>query len=478
MNKKIFLLALSASFVLTSCGKRGGIEAGSKTAQDSYSTTSSNKDSGESSIGHWNDSTVGVLSEQPHSYQNFDDYLGNGVEVLKNAVSIEDVNIPGGNSYKRDANFIFFVDKLHMFGSEVIAKLIKGSEENVCVSLFSIVSVLTMLTECSGDEVRQLISDKFDITIGEMRENMIKLIKMISPSSNSHGHYILDICNSIWIRDNAEYSQECVNNLSSYFAASTFGFSDTNTVEKALDAYVFTKTNGLINPNLELTDDVVFVIMNVIYLKDSWFVDTEYELSKTEQEYDFHNSDGTITRKKLLQGFYCDGQIASFEKHSQFYIDTENGVRLTFLVPNDGYELDEVMTDTQIFTARDTYYKTTDYKLMEDYHTKCIFPEFEASYKDKILDAVKESIGIENNWYLNSLSEDENTIQVLEIDHIAKLKVDAKGIVGAAVTMSYDGYGMSNHRQVYETFEITKSFGFIITVPGDVNLFTGVVHKI
>ncbi len=479
MNKKQLLLALSASFVLTGCKQDTRVEADPSEAQDS-AATSLNKESsqtlGEPSVEHWSESTVGVLSEGLNSGTKIDEYLGNGVNVLKNGVSINEVTFPNGYAFRNQPSFIAFTNKLHVFGSEIIEKLLRGSETNTCVSFFSIISVVTMLTECSGDDVRALILNKLDMTIEDMRTNMIKLIKLVSPS-NSYCDYVLDVCNSIWIRNNAQYSQECVNNLASYFAATTFGFTDSAAAEAAISAYISANTNGLINPTIQIDDSVQFVIMNVLYLKDSWYLDPNWELSETETTYDFFNANGTIKTTKLLKGFYCDGRVANFPTYKQFYINTYNYVKLTFMVPNEGVRLDEIMTKENIETARNTRYITTDRELKEDYHTNCIFPEFEADYSGQILDAVKESIGIENRWYLDSLSIKENTVPVIAIDHQAKLIVDAKGIVGAAATEMYAGAGLVTNRQVYETLEVTRAFGFLVTI-GDVNIFTGKVNAI
>lgn len=480
MNKKQLLLALSASFVLTGCKFDTRVEAGSSTRQESVGTSLNEESSqilGESSVEHWSESMVGVLSEEPNGGTKIDEYLGNGVRLIKNGVSMSDVTFPNGYGFRYEQSFVSFTNKLHAFGSEIIDNLLRGSETNTCVSFFSIISVITMLTECSGDHLRQLILNKLDITIEEMRTNMIKLIKLVS-SSNSYSDYVLDVCNSIWIRDNAQYNKECVNNLASYFAAATFGFSDSSAAETAINAYISANTNGLIDPSIQIDDNVQFIIMNVLYLKDSWYLNPDNELSKTEKDFEFVNSDKTITKGKLLNGFYCDGRVADFHTYKQFYIDTYNSVRLTFMVPNEGVQLDEVMTKENIDASRNTRYLISDYQLNEDYHTKCIFPEFETSYNDEILGVIKETLGIENGWYLDSLSLNDNTVPVISIDHEAKLIVDAKGIVGAAATEMYAGAGLQTRKQVYETFEVTRAFGFIVTVAGGINIFAGEVHTI
>ena len=78
MNKKQLLLALSASFVLTGCKTDTRVEADPSEAQDS-AATSLNKESiqtlGESSVEHWSESTVGVLSEGLNSGTKIDEYL-------------------------------------------------------------------------------------------------------------------------------------------------------------------------------------------------------------------------------------------------------------------------------------------------------------------------------------------------------------------------------------------------------------------
>ena len=60
--------------------------------------------------------------------------------------------------------------------------------------------------------------------------------------------------------------------------------------------------------------------------------------------------------------------------------------------------------------------------------------------------------------------------------------MDKKGIEGAAVTViQMDGAtsaGPGEYERVYEDFIIDRAFGFIITDPYDVTLFSGVVNSL
>ena len=130
-------------------------------------------------------------------------------------------------------------------------------------------------------------------------------------------------------------------------------------------------------------------------------------------------------------------------------------------------------------------YVYQDNEKLERYHTNCVFPEFKA---DSDIDLIKM---FNNDFNVTSMFDpmkcDFSNIMkepapgyIEQFKHIAKLEVNKKGIEGAAVTyMAYAGApGPDEYTDVYETFEVDKEFGFILTNSyGDI-IFSGTVTNI
>ena len=66
------------------------------------------------------------------------------------------------------------------------------------------------------------------------------------------------------------------------------------------------------------------------------------------------------------------------------------------------------------------------------------------------------------------------------VTHAAKLKADKKGIEGAAATVIGGAMsaGPGEETEIYEDFLVDGAFGFVLTDPGDVILFCGVVERL
>ena len=123
-----------------------------------------------------------------------------------------------------------------------------------------------------------------------------------------------------------------------------------------------------------------------------------------------------------------------------------------------------------------------DDEKMEEYETKCLFPEFSVAGDYELSEIFHNDLGIESMFVpgicnMSSLTDDD--VYCSEIKHLTKLEVNKKGIEGAAVTyMAYAGAaGPGPYTVVQDTFVVDKEFGFILTYNDSV-VFSGVVNNI
>ena len=163
---------------------------------------------------------------------------------------------------------------------------------------------------------------------------------------------------------------------------------------------------------------------------------------------------------------------------------TENGFKLKFIVPNDGYTIDDVFTKENLkeINSIDGYLAVDDER-REYNHTRCLFPEYEASYDQDIKSTLSRKFGINAIFSIDTanLSNLVGTrAYISEILHQTKLIVDRKGIEGAAVTVSpaAGAPGPGPYTDVYHDFIVDKAFGFVITDYKNTILFSGVIKNI
>ena len=80
-------------------------------------------------------------------------------------------------------------------------------------------------------------------------------------------------------------------------------FSTANkTANKAIQDFVCRNTKGLINNNFNFDINTLFVLINTLYLKDTWN-SLGKELFFTNEEYEFQNKDNSVKSLKLLNGY-------------------------------------------------------------------------------------------------------------------------------------------------------------------------------
>lgn len=247
--------------------------------------------------------------------------------------------------------------------------------------------------------------------------------------------------------------------------------------------FVKDRTRGLIDKEYSLNDETAFAIINTLYLKDLWNL-TGSDLPFTDEEYAFNNADGSVTQTKLLTGYYNGGKVYETDEYSAFYTKTLGRYKLKFILPNDGYTVDDIFTAQNIATVNEL----ADYGDEENgvyYATRCFFPEFKCGYDGDLADILKEKFGIEKLFKNPANESDACDFSTLTnspayctaVYHTTELAVDKKGIEGAAGTIMPGGDGAPQATEKYD-FVIDRAFGFIITDSRDITLFSGVVNKI
>ena len=130
---------------------------------------------------------------------------------------------------------------------------------------------------------------------------------------------------------------------------------------------------------------------------------------------------------------------------------------------------------------KDKDFDKIDHELRQEYYTRCLFPEFTASFSEDIVPVLKEEYGMSKIFRDNVSNFDKVTDHASVISgiiHQTKLTVDKMGIEGAAVTCDIIGGDAGPlYEQVMLDFVVDKSFGFLVVKNGSV-LFSGAVSNL
>ena len=365
-----------------------------------------------------------------------------------------------------------------------------GGNGNFAVAPISVYMALSIAAECASEQTRAEILSALRVSYEALKNDFSKLYRSLIFEYNYDERLIgkLTLTNSIWLNsgmDAFSVKNECLDSLSSDFFCHSFSADFTKENRQANEAvkqFVKEQTNDLIKKDFNFSKDVSFILMNTLYLRDLWNRDGE-DLKLTTNNYDFAASKGKKS-VKFLMADYSLGRAYEEDTFTHFYAATADNFKIRFILPKDGYSVSDVFTAENIEKVS----AMSDYNAFDDenlicYNTRCLFPEFEASFDKNVKDVLANYFNINSMFdpstsNFSALSDMKNYCS--QVRHTTSLTVNKMGIEGAAVTVLelVGAAGPGKYTDVYNDFVVDRSFGFVITNASGAVIFTGVVNEI
>ncbi len=398
--------------------------------------------------------------------------------------------VPLSYSERREANFRAVAQGAEAFAADFAAAAYRARdrEGNFAVSPVSVYMAMAPAAECAAGETREELLSALGVgyeTLGAQYDTFVRSLTAEERSNADDLESRLSSGNSIWLDPSVHAKEAAISALAEkyrcYSYSADFG-RDNRNANRAVREFICRNTHGVIDRDLKLSEETAFVILNTLYLKDIWNR-LGKDLPFADGEYTFTGADGSESSVRLLEGYSVRGRAFESERYTMFYTQTYNGYMIKFLLPKEGETAGGIFTEETLREAN----AVTDFHADDDenkihYMTSCLFPEFKAEY-DGDVKGVLRSLGVgslfeEERCDLSALC-DEN-LWCSEVRHIVSLTVDRKGIEGAAVTafIGAGAAGPDGYETVYERFVVDRSFGFILTDPYGVTLFSGVVDEV
>ena len=403
---------------------------------------------------------------------------------------------PEGLSHEVDYSIISeegyktFKEKVNTFASKIsdsYAKREFNAKKNLAISPISIELCLGLAIRSANGKTRQELLNCFDVDYATFNRYYKVLFNELTLERTSESNELMSqilLTNSIWIDDEVTLKDEGLDALRDdyycYSYEADFNHNNAKT-NKAIQEFIRKQTKGLLNPELNLDEETLFVLMNTIYLKDIW---NEFgnDISLASETYKFKNYDGSLSNKRLLEGYYFPGKKIETEDYSAFYTKGQS-FSLYFVKPNDGKRINQIFDADLVkeISNRKNYIEIDEEK-KEIYETYSVFPEYEAGCDYELTDMFREDFKVNSLFNDSCDMSDLSNIPVFcsTFKQISKLKVNRKGIEGAAVTyMAYSGSAgpIEDYTLIQDKFVVDKEFGYVLTYK-DTILFSGIVTNI
>ena len=353
-----------------------------------------------------------------------------------------------------------------------------NENRNTVISPLSIFSSLALAAECSNGNTKEELLEALGINYITLSKNYTKLYQ-------SSTYEVLQkkkitaaeqLSNSIWIDHTFPVKDATLDHLAQDYYCDPFyiNFKKSKIASNYISKYIKKQTHNLSDKKFEFSPETTFLLMNCLYLKDTWNFNAK-DLELTNELYEFKNYNDTITRKKLLKGNYFSGKVGEGEHFKFFYTQTLHQYKLTFLLPKEGYTPENIFTYDNLNLV-----KNWEYQELTTASTRCIFPGFYASSDNSLKKLLQEKFNISSIFdpqYCDFSNLTESPAYCRDLNHASIFNVNEKGIEGAAVTIILGDASAPPPIKEYD-FIINRDFGFIVQDPRGNIIFSGIIDSI
>ena len=483
--KKLILLP-ALSLAITGCTQDPSFTESVESASSSSAPFSSS----ESSVYSDGSDVSSVTDTSSMDESTFNGILSaNGVTVYRNPSNLSH-NL--SSNVSSSEGFVSFKKKMKVFSNKLSELFVKSNfkgNENFVLSPLSIELCLGLAIRCAEGETRNEILAAFGMDYETFNANYKLYFDYLNRTTENNMNNVISqllLTNSIWFDDDIKLKDSGLDALRDDYYCHSYGVDfDKNNAKanEAMREFIKYNTKGLIDPQLDNSRYTLFVLINTLYSKALWD-EKGNDLPDASAEYTFTNSNGTISDKRLLQGYYDEGKPMYTDDFSCFFTSLY-GYRLFFVRPNEGKNLKDVFDRNAMnYVLDENNIIEQDDEKMEKYYTRCVFPQFNASGDFDLNEVLENDLGIQSLFDVDECNMSgitDKDVYCDQIRHIATLDVNKKGLEGAAVTyMSLCGAGMEPedpYTHLHYTFVVDKEFGFIVTRYDSV-VFSGVVNNI
>jgi serine protease inhibitor len=346
----------------------------------------------------------------------------------------------------------FSIQMLHML-------LEKEGSHSFFVSPFSISTAFGMALNGTDSDTYEQMRDFFGYDgmtneeINHAYHELIELLITLDPK------VVMNIANSVWIREGYPVLQPFLDNNRNYFNAEIqeldFGRPDAPDI---INAWINEKTRGLIEKMIEkIGPDVIMYLINAIYFKGDWTI--QFDPKETRDELFYLPGGGTknVPMMRARQSFRYY-QSDDWTALDMWY--GREGFSFTALIPSGNRTLDEMATQFSM-----QQFESITNNLSQD--TINVFvPKFELEYEIENFpeDLKKMGLTLPFDEILADFSRinNEDQLFISNVLHRAVIKLDEEGSEAAAVTVIEISRTSAGGEKSYITIRLDRPFLFFI----------------
>ncbi len=284
------------------------------------------------------------------------------------------------------------------------------------------------------------------------------------------------LASSLWLDKDISYKMETLETLRDTYYSSTYqGEMGTAAYDKAMQSWLNEKTGDLLKEavgELKTNPETVLAMLSTVYYQTKW--DREFR-EENNEERTFHGTKEDVTCTFMVQTeeqgvFYAGENFSAFRRRME-----EDG-EMWFILPDEGVEVDAVLTDPDMYSLVEAPSQWTEQKrlVMHQY-----IPQFDITQTIDMQEGLA-TLGIVTP--LNPTEADFSPLTEMEgvylssIRQATRVAIDEEGVTAASfVEMMKAGAALPPEEEM--DFVLDRPFVFVVTGYDQVPLFMGVVQQ-
>lgn len=354
--------------------------------------------------------------------------------------------------------------------------LLTGGTDTVVYSPANLYLALAMLTETAdGNSRAQLLSLLQQESVDDVRTAASALWRNLYEDDDCG---VTSLSNSVWLNSGVPFAQSTVDTLAQEYYASTFSVPmGEEKTDKAIQSWMNEATGGLLDDavkSVETDGDTAMLLLSALYFQSRW--NSEFFEGNT-REATFTNADGSQTQIDFMHQTHENTTCLLGEGYTvakRYFMD---GKRMTFLLPDEGVALDDVLTSDGAVAAL--------LGLVEDNTEADVVwsvPKFDVT-SDLDLGEALQKLGVADVFDaeradFSPLTGEESALFVGKVQHTTRVAIDEEGCVAAALTQIFlCGAGLPEEKPIVN-MTLDRPFAFVISGADGLPLFFAAVKSV
>ena len=365
-----------------------------------------------------------------------------------------------------------YADSLTNFFFSSIQEFLSGSE-NGAYSPVNVYLAMAMLAQTADGNSRQEILDLFGL------DSIEALQEQASHVWNAHyrddGESICLLANSLWLDDSHSFHQNTVDALANHFYATSFhGDLGTASMNEQLRTWLDAQTGGLLQDqvgNVKLDPEAVLALASTVYYTANW--KNPFNKKKTADAVFYCDDKNLITpfmNATFTGTYYRANHFSAVE------LPLSDGNSMWLILPGKWFDVADILKSDdylQLILAPQKW------KNQKEMIIHLSLPKFDVSSQMNLVAGMK-NLGV-TDIFDAAISDftpitDTPNLFVNKIDHSARVRIDEKGVTGAAYTI-LDFLAGGNPPEDEVDFILDRPFLFIVTSQDNLPLFAGTVTE-